>query len=135
MIIHNDFVLLLLRKLCVSETLQKGDPQFLPPPQHNRDNRYNIYLPIKVSVAIQTAPLLPPLLSMLYILANVHWVLIKKVREYSLLCLMLRTYHTPRHKSAPLGGYTLAYSRDVSLNFFQKFRRNLCRQAVSPPSA
>ena len=98
MIIRNDFVLLLLRKLCVSQTLQKGDPQFLPPPQHNRDNRDNrdnIYLPIKGSVAIQTAPLLPPLLSMLYILANLHWVLIKKVIVFIHLCLMLRTYHTP----------------------------------------
>ena len=98
MIIRNDFVLLLLRKLCVSQTLQKGDLQFLPPPQHNRDNRDNIYLPIKGSVAIQTAPLLPPLLSMLYILANVHWVLIKKVREYAHLCLMILTYHTPLAK-------------------------------------
>ena len=98
MIMRNDFVLLLLRKLCVSQTLQKGDPQFLPPPQHNRDNRDNIYLPIKGSVAIQTAPLLAPLLSMLYILAHVHWVLIKKVKVYIHLCLMLLTYHTPLAK-------------------------------------
>ena len=91
MIIHNGFVLLLLRKLCVWQILQKGDPQFLPPPQHNRDN---IYLPIKGSVAIQTAPLLPPLLSMLYILANVHWVSLTKVIELSIHCLMLRAYHT-----------------------------------------
>ena len=92
MIIHNDFVLLLLRKLCVSETLQKGDPQFLTPPQHNRDN---IYLPEKGSVAFELPPFLHPLLAMIYILANVHWVLIKKVREYAHLCLILRAYHTP----------------------------------------
>ena len=98
MIIHNDFVLLLLRKLCVSETLQKGDPQFLPPPQHNRDNRDNIYLPEKGSVAFELPPFLHPLLAMIYILANVHWVLIKKVREYAHLCLMSLTYHTPLAK-------------------------------------
>ena len=117
MIIRNDFVLLLLRKLCVSQTLQKGDLQFLPPPQHNRDNRDNIYLPIKGSVAIQTAPLLPPLLSMLYILANVHWVLIKKVREYAHLCLMLRTYPS-RSKKAYITLPTHARIVGVSLKTF-----------------
>ena len=82
-------------KLCVRQILPVTHPRFSPPMQHNRDN---IYLPIKGSVAIQTAPLLPPLLSMLYILANVHWVLIKKVREYAHLCPMLLTYHTPLAK-------------------------------------
>ena len=81
-------------KLCVRQILPVTHPRFSPPMQHNRDNRDNIYLPIKGSVAIKTAPLLTPLLAMIYILANVHWVLIKKVREYVHLCLMLRAYHT-----------------------------------------
>ena len=92
MFIHNVVFYYYKTKLCVRQILPVTHPQFSSPMQHNRDNRDNIYLPIKGSVAIQTAPLLPPLLSMLYILANVHWVLIKKVREYAHLCLMLRTY-------------------------------------------
>ena len=79
-------------KLCVRQILPVTHPRFSPPMQHNRDNRDNIYLPIKGSVAIQSPPLLPPLLPMIYILANVHWVLIKKVRVFIHLCLMLRTY-------------------------------------------
>ena len=94
MIIHNGFVLLLLRKLCVSETLQKGDLQFSPPMQHVRDVRDVMSLLEKGSVAFELPSLLPPLLSMLYILANVHWVLIKKVRVFIHLCLMLRRYYT-----------------------------------------
>ena len=41
MIIHNGFVLLLLRKLCVWQILQKGDPQFLPPPRYDTYDRYD----------------------------------------------------------------------------------------------
>ncbi len=98
MVISNVVFYYYKTKLCVRQILPVTNPQFSSPMQHNRDNRDNIYLPIKSSVAIQTAPLLPPLLSMLYILANVHWVLIKKVREYAHLCLMLLTYHTPLAK-------------------------------------
>ena len=89
MVIRNVVFYYYRAKLCVRQILPVTHLQFSPPMQHNRDN---IYLPIKGSAAIRTAPLLPPLLSMLYILASVHWVLIKKVREYAHLCLMLRTY-------------------------------------------
>ena len=95
MIINNGFVLLLLRKLCVPETLQKGDLQFLPPPRYDTYDRYDNDLPEKGSVATNTPPFSPPFISMIYILSNVHWVSLTKVTVYHLLCLMLRTYHTP----------------------------------------
>ena len=79
-------------KLCVRQILPVTHPRFSLPMQHVRDVRDVMSLPEKGSVAIQSPPLLTPLLSMLYISANVHWVLIKKVREYAHLCLMLRTY-------------------------------------------
>ena len=89
MFIHNVVFYYYRAKFCVRQILPVTHPRFSSPMQHNRDN---IYLPKKGSIAIQTAPLLPPLLSMLYIFANVHWVLIKKVSEYVHLCLMLQTY-------------------------------------------
>ena len=79
-------------KLCVRQILQKGDPQFLPPPRYDTYDRYDYDLPEKGSVATNTPPFSPPLLSMLYILANVHWVSLTKVTVYHHLCLMLRTY-------------------------------------------
>ena len=98
MIIHNGFVLLLLRKLCVPETLQKGDLQFLPPPRYDTYDRYDNDLPEKGSVATNTPPFSPPFISMIYILSNVHWVSLTKVTVYLHLCLMLRTYHNPLTK-------------------------------------
>ena len=95
MIIHNGFVLLLLRKLCVWQILQKGDPQFLPPPRYVTDVRDVMSLPENSSVAFELPSLLPPLLSMLYILANVHWVSLLKVIELCIHCLCYkRSYHT-----------------------------------------
>ena len=67
-------------------------PRFSPPMQYDTYDRYDYDLPEKGSVSIQSPPLIPPLLSMLYILAKIHWVLIKKVKEFVHLCLMLRTY-------------------------------------------
>ena len=87
MIIHNGFVLLLLRKLCVWQILQKGDPQFLPPPRYVTDVRDVMSLLEKGSVAFELPPFLHPLLAMIYILANVHWVLLTKVIELSIHCL------------------------------------------------
>ena len=78
----------------MSETLQKGDPQFLPPPRYDTYDRYDYDLPEKGSVATNTPPFSPPFISMIYILANVHWVSLTKVTVYHLLCLMLRAYHT-----------------------------------------
>ena len=94
MIIHNGFVLLLLRKLCVWQILQKGDPQFLPPPRYDTYDRYDYDLPEKGSVASNIPPQSPPLNSYISILANVHWVLLTKVKVVFHLCLMLRAYHT-----------------------------------------
>ena len=98
MIIHNVGFYPYRTKLCVRQILPVTHPRFSPPMQHDTYDRYDYDLPEKGSVAIQSPPLLPPLLSMLYILANVHWVLIKKVRVFIHLCLMLRTYHTPLTK-------------------------------------
>ena len=92
MIIHNDFVLLLLRKLCVRQILPVTHPRFSPPMQHDTYDRYDYDIPEKGSVSIQSPPLLPPLLAIVYILANLYWVLLKKVREYIHLCLMLQAY-------------------------------------------
>ena len=85
-------------KLCVRQILPVTHPRFSPPMQYDTYDRYEYDLPEKGSVSIQSPPLLPPLLSMLCILANVHWVLIKKVVVFIHLCLMLRTYHTPLTK-------------------------------------
>ena len=99
MIIHNGFVLLLLRKLCVWQILQKGDPQFLPPPRYDTYDRYDYDLPEKGSVASNIPPQSPPLNSYISILANVHWVLLTKVRVVFHLCLMLRTYPSRSKKA------------------------------------
>ena len=92
MVISNVVFYYYKTKLSVRQILPVTHPRFSPPMQDVRDVRDVMSLLEKGSVAIQSPPLLPPLLSMLYILANVHWVLIKKVREYAHLCLMLRTY-------------------------------------------
>ena len=98
MFIHNVVFYYYRAKLCVRQILPVTHPRFSPPMQHVRDVRDVMSLPEKGSVAIQSPPLLPPFLAMIYILANVHWVLIKKVRVFIHLCLMLRTYHTPIKK-------------------------------------
>ena len=99
MVIRNVVFYYYRAKLCVRQILPVTHPRFSPPMQHVTDVRNVIYLPKKGSVSIQSPPLIPPLLSMLYILANVHWVLIKKVREYAHLCLMLRTYPSRSKKA------------------------------------
>ena len=99
MIIHNGFVLLLLRKLCVSEILLASDPQFLPPPRYDTYDRYDYDLPEKGSVAFELPSLLPPFLSMLYILANVHWVSLTKVIELCIHCLCYKRSNHPFTKA------------------------------------
>ena len=94
MVISNVVFYYYKTKLSVRQILPVTHPRFSPPMQDVRDVRDVMSLLEKGSVAIQSPPLLPPLLSMLYILANVHWVLIKKVRVFIHLCLMLRRYHT-----------------------------------------
>ena len=98
MIIHNVGFYPYRTKLCVRQILPVTHPRFSHPMQHVRDVRDVMSLLEKGYVAFELPSLLPPLLSMLYILANVHWVLIKKVREYAHLCLMLLKYHTPLAK-------------------------------------
>ncbi len=95
MVISNVVFYYYRAKLCVRQILPVTHPRFSPPMQYDTYDRYEYDLPEKGSVSIKSPPLLPPLLSMLYILANVHWVLIKKVIVFIHLCLMLRTYHTP----------------------------------------
>ena len=87
MIIHNDFVLLLLRKLCVWQTLQKGDPQFLPPPRYVTDVRDVMSLPENSSVSINWVTKWATSTRYIQFLANVHWVLLQFVSDILDRCL------------------------------------------------
>ena len=88
MIIYNGFVLLLLRKLCVWQILQKGDPQLLPPPQHNRDNKHDICVPKTGSLAFEMPIIMPSYLSLIYVIANVYWALKILNKELHILFLL-----------------------------------------------
>ena len=85
-------------KLCVRQILPVTHPRFSPPMQYDTYDRYDYDLPEKGSVASNIPPQSPPLNSYISILANVHWVLLNKVRVVFHLCLMLRTYHNPLTK-------------------------------------
>ena len=94
MIIHNVGFYPYRTKLCVRQILPVTHPRFSPPMQHVTDVRDVISLLEKGSVAFEQPPFSHPLLSRIYILANVHWVSLLKVIELSIHCLMLRAYHT-----------------------------------------
>ena len=94
MVISNVVFYYYRAKLCVRQILLASDPQFLPPPRYDTYDRYDYDLPEKGSVASNIPPQSPPLNSYISILANVHWVLLTKVRVVFHLCLMLRAYHT-----------------------------------------
>ncbi len=94
MIIHNGFVLLLLRKLCVWQILQKGDPQFLPPPRYVTDVRDVMSLPENSSVSCSWAPKWALSNRCIQFVANVHWVLLQFVSDIQDRCLCYeRSYH------------------------------------------
>ncbi len=87
MIIHNGFVLLLLRKLCVWQILQKGDPQFLPPPRYVTDVRDVMSLPENSSVSDRWAPKWALSNRCIQFVANVHWALLQFVSDIQDRCL------------------------------------------------
>ena len=91
-------------KLCVRQILPVTYPRFSPPMQHDTYDRYDYDVPEKGSVASNIPPQSPPLNSYISILANVHWVLLTKVRVVFHLFLMLRAYHTPFTKVTLWGG-------------------------------
>ena len=95
MVISNVVFYYYRAKLCVRQILPVTHPRFSPPMQYDTYDRYDYDLPEKGSVASNIPPQSPPLNSYISILANVHWVLLNKVRVVFHLCLMLRTYHTP----------------------------------------
>ncbi len=81
-------------KLCVRQILPVIHPRFSPPMQHVTDVRDVMSLLEKGSVAFELPPFSHPLLSRIYILANVHWVSLLKVIELSIHCLCYeRSYH------------------------------------------
>ena len=82
-------------KLCVRQILPVTHPRFSPPMRHNRDNRDNIYLLEKGSVASKSPPFTPPLIPLVSILAKLYWLLIKFVYVYIDRCLTLQTYPDP----------------------------------------
>ena len=79
-------------KLYGWQILPVSDPQFLPPFNWTYWTHWIPVLQKNRTVASKSPPLLPPLLAIVSILANLYWVLLKKVREYIHLCLMLQTY-------------------------------------------
>jgi len=120
MIIHNGFVLLLLHKLCVWQILQKGDPQFLPPPRYVTDVRDVMSLPENSSVSDRWTFFWTFIARYIQFLANVHWVLVTKDYVIHDRCLCYeRSYH-------PLTKTTLcppAYHHIVGMSrktFFKK---------------
>ena len=120
MFIHNVVFYYYRAKLCVRQILPVTHPRFSPPMQYDTYDRYDYDLPEKGSVATNTPPFSPPLLSMLYILANVHWVSLTKVTVYHLLCLMLRTY-PGRSKKATI---TLPHVPHIVDMLYKTFSRN-----------
>ncbi len=98
MIIHNGFVLLLLRKLFVWQILQKGDPQFLPPPRYVTDVRDVMSLPENSSVSINWATKWATSTRCIQFLANVHWVLLQFVSDILDRCLCYERIITPLTK-------------------------------------
>ena len=92
MFIHNVVFYYYKTKLCVRQILPVTHPRFSPPIQYDTYDRYDYDVPEKGSVASNIPPQSPPLNSYISILANVHWVLLTKVRDVFHLCLMLRTY-------------------------------------------
>ena len=96
MIIHNGFVLLLLRKLCVWQILQKGDPQFLPPPRHVTHVRDVMSLPENGFVSDRWTFFWTFIARYIQFLANVHWVLVTKDYVIHDRCLCYeRSNHPP----------------------------------------
>ncbi len=98
MVISNVVFYYYRAKLCVRQILLASDPQFLPPPRYDTYDRYDYDLPEKGSVAFELPSLLPPFLSMLYILANVHWVSLTKVIELCIHCLCYKRSNHPLAK-------------------------------------
>ncbi len=96
MFIHNVVFYYYRTKLCVRQILPVTHPRFSPPMQHVRDV---MSLLEKGSVAFELPSLLPPLLSMLYILANVHWVSLLKVIELCIHCLCYKSSNHPLTKA------------------------------------
>ncbi len=86
-------------KLYGWQILPVSDPQFLPPFNWTYWTHWIPVLQKNRTVASKSPPLLPPLLAIVSILANLYWILLKKVREYVHLCLMLRTYPSRSKKA------------------------------------
>ena len=99
MIIHNVGFYPYRTKLCVRQILPVTHPRFSHPMQHVRDVRDVMSLLEKGYVAFELPSLLPPLLSMLYILANVHWVSLLKVIELCIHCLCYKRSSHPLTKA------------------------------------
>ena len=134
MIIHKGFVLLLLRKLCVWQILQKGDPQFLPPPRYVTDVRDVMSLPENSSVSINWATKWATCTRYIQFLANVHWVLLQFVSDILDRCLCYERIITPPAKPTLCPP---AMPRIVGMSqktFFKKTGELLCKLMQSPPS-
>ena len=99
MFIHNVVFYYFKTKLCVRQILPVTHPRFSPPMQYDTYDRNDYDIPEKGSVAFELPSLLPPLLSMLYNLANVHWVSLLKVIELCIHCLCYKRSNHPLTKA------------------------------------
>ena len=71
-------------KLCVRQILQRGDPQFLPPPRYDTYDRYDYDIQENSFVSDNWATKWATLTRYIQFLANVHWVLLKVVSDFEL---------------------------------------------------
>ena len=82
-------------ELFVRVILQRGDPQFFPPYHWTCWTYWIPVLQKNRTVAYRSAPLLPPLLSIVSIFFNIGWFISNFIHVYRDRCPTLRMYPDP----------------------------------------
>ena len=82
-------------ELFVREILQRGDPHFFPPYHWTCWTYWIPVLQKNRTVAYRSAPLLPPLLSIVSIFFNIGWFISNFIHVYRERCPTLRMYPDP----------------------------------------